>query len=989
MKVRTRYCIPFMLFFCLVSATVFAQPTWTFDPFGKEKKPKEYEEKVLGSEKTADKKFTRFRRFTQNTITHYNFYFNATNKLNAVLDRAKLAQVDDYSKLLTFYPYILENTASQQVELDSVIYKSTGGILLHDLRTDWVDNLYLLIGKSYYYRKIYDSAALTFQFINYNLFPRKKNEDENRIVGANSTATSTRLSIADREKRNVIQKTFTLPPSRNDALIWLARTYIEADQIGEAAGLINILQDDPNLPKRLKDDLNQVTSYWYFKQQGYDSAAVYLERGLSSADNKIDKSRWQYLLGQLYEMTNQFDKANEYYTKSAKHTVDPLMDIYSRLNNAKMLRNTGNTKELDNSIATLLKMAKKDKYETYRDIIFHSAGLLSLKKPDTLAAVAFFEKSLVVNENNLSFKNKAHLQLGRISYVQREYKKAADHYDSLDLNEPSLLDDSTEVADRKATLRKVALQLGIIENEDSLQMIAALPPAERDAFLKKLVKKFRKENDSKTEDNSTEGNLLTSFGNGKDNAPVDLFATSSKGEWYFYNASMKSKGYSEFKSKWGKRDNADNWRRKSAMNNLNVGNKLDATDPLAPGEPVAETGRPLENSYDAFLLNLPLSPEKLDSSNIKIANALLELAKLFQNELIDYQQSIYTYEIYMQRFPDKLAEGEVYLGLYYCYTKIGDKEKAAYYKNLLDTKFGESKFAKMINDPQSLQPEKNNPTVSKKYESIYDLFIQGSFDSAFALKKIADSIYGKQYWTPQLLYIESMYYIKCSQDSDAITTLNNLLALNPDSLLKSKAQTLIDVLSRRKQIESYLSELEIARADEDDKIIMPDEQNTQLKKQVPVTPSTPKLTGIKTLPTRRDSSIQLPPSMISGAFKWQPGKPHYVIMILDKVDAVYVNETKNAYKRYNNSNNFSSVVINKDTLDNQRSLLIFTTFENADDAIVYHDKIKKAAASQVSWLQASKYSFMIINEDNLQLLKHNKDLENYKKLLNNQYPGKF
>ena len=978
-----------MLFFCLVSTTVFAQPTWTFDPFGKEKKPKEYEEKVLGSEKTANKKFTRFRRFTQNTITHYNFYFNATNKLTAVLDRAKLAQKDDYSKLLTFYPYILENTASQQVELDSVIYKSTGGILLHDLRTDWVDNLYLLIGKSYYYRKIYDSAALTFQFINYNLFPRKKNEDENRIVGANSTAKSTKLSIADIEKRNIIQKTFTLPPSRNDALIWLARTYIEADQIGEAAGLINILQEDPNLPKRLKDDLNQVTSYWYFKQEGYDSAAVYLEKGLTSADNSSDKSRWQYLLGQLFEMTNQFDKANEYYTKSAKHTVDPLMDIYSRLNNAKMLRNTGNSKELDNSIATLLKMAKKDKYEAYRDIIFHSAGVLSLKKPDTLAGVAFFEKSLSVNENNLAFKNKSHLQLGRIAYIQRAYKKAADHYDSLDLNEPSLLDDSTEVVDRKATLRKIALQLGIIENEDSLQMIALLPATERDAFLKKLVKKYRKENDVKIEDNINDENLLTSFGTGKDNGPVDLFVTSSKGEWYFYNANMKSKGYGEFKSKWGKRDNTDNWRRRSAMNNLNAKALLDATDPLAPVEPSAETGLPLENSYDAFLLNIPLSPEKLDSSRNKIITALLELAKIFQNELIDYQQSIYTYEIYMQRFPDKLAGGEVYLGLYYCYSKIGDNEKAAYYKNLLDTKFADSKFAKMINDPQSLQPEKNNPAVSKKYESIYDLFIQGSFDSAFALKKIADSIHGNHYWTPQLLLIESMYYIKCAQDSDAIYTLNNLIKLHPDSPLKEKALTLIEVLKRRKQIESYLSNLEVARVSEDDKIIMPDDQSVQLKKPASIIPSAPKLTGIKTISTKKDSSIQLPPSMISGVFKWQPSKSHYVIMILDRVDLVYINETKNAYKRYNASNNLSTVIINKDTLDTQRSILVFTTFESAADAIVYHDKIKKAAASQVSWLQASKYSFMIINEENLQLLKQNKDLVNYKKLLNNQYPGKF
>ena len=67
-----------------------------------------------------------------------------------------MSQQDDYSKLLSYYPYNLENTASQTSELDSVIYKSTAGILIHDLRTDWVDNLYFLIGKSYYYKKDFD-----------------------------------------------------------------------------------------------------------------------------------------------------------------------------------------------------------------------------------------------------------------------------------------------------------------------------------------------------------------------------------------------------------------------------------------------------------------------------------------------------------------------------------------------------------------------------------------------------------------------------------------------------------------------------------------------------------------------------------------------------------------------------------------------------------------------------------------------------------------
>lgn len=172
------------------SSALLAQPTWTIDPFGKEKKPEKYEDKKLGSEKTAEKKFGVGRRIIQNTVSHYNFYFNANNKINAVIERAKLSNKDDYSKLLSFYPYSLENTAAQKTDLDSVIYKATAGILLHDLRTEWVDNFYLLIGKSYFLKKDYDSAALTFQFINYNLFPRKrKDDDDNKVVGTNDAGT--------------------------------------------------------------------------------------------------------------------------------------------------------------------------------------------------------------------------------------------------------------------------------------------------------------------------------------------------------------------------------------------------------------------------------------------------------------------------------------------------------------------------------------------------------------------------------------------------------------------------------------------------------------------------------------------------------------------------------------------------------------------------------------------------------------------------------
>jgi hypothetical protein len=176
---------------------------------------------------------------------------------------------------------------------------------------------------------------------------------------------------------------------------------------------------------------------------------------------------------------------------------------------------------------------------------------------------------------------------------------------------------------------------------------------------------------------------------------------------------------------------------------------------------------------------------------------------------------------------------------------------------------------------------------------------------------------------------------------------------------------------------------------EDDKIIVSDDKPAEIVKPVVTAPAVKRIEPVRNVPVQKDSAIVLPPSMVSGVFKWQPMKAHHVIMILDKVDGVYVNEAKNAFNRFNKEKRFTKVVINKDALDAQKSLLVFTSFETAEEAVAYYDKVKKAAPAEISWLPASKYSFLVISEENLQLLKTNKDIPTYKVLLNNQYPGKF
>ncbi|MBI3883748.1 MAG: hypothetical protein HY305_05935, partial [Sphingobacteriales bacterium] len=144
--------------------TVIAQQGWTIDLLKKEEKtrPAKFGSRQLGSERMAAKKFTKPRQFIQNNFTHFNYYFNANNKLNLVIEKASAQQKDDFNRLISFYPYTLANTRTQKTDLDSVILKATAGILLHDLRNDWIDNMYLLIGKSYYLKNELDSALATF-----------------------------------------------------------------------------------------------------------------------------------------------------------------------------------------------------------------------------------------------------------------------------------------------------------------------------------------------------------------------------------------------------------------------------------------------------------------------------------------------------------------------------------------------------------------------------------------------------------------------------------------------------------------------------------------------------------------------------------------------------------------------------------------------------------------------------------------------------------
>ncbi|HEX6191385.1 MAG TPA: hypothetical protein VFZ42_03435, partial [Chitinophagaceae bacterium] len=903
-----------------------------------------------------------------------------------ILDNAKASFVDDYSQLLPFYNYTLDATAADSIQLDSLLYKSQSGIALHDLRNDWIDNLYLLWGAAYYLRKDFDSAYYMFQYINY-AFAEKEKDGYYKTIGSSRDGNSA-YSISTKEKNSLTRRMFSEPPSRNDAFIWQIRNYLAEDHFTEAASLIVTLKNDPVFPGRLRNDLEEVQAYWFYKQNMWDSAAVHLEKALGNASNQQERARWEYLIAQLYELSGKYAESEKYFSKAIGHTTDPILDIYARLYSIRVNKD-GGANYIDRNIAELLKMAKRDKYEDYRDIIYYMAAQMQLERDNPDGAMPLLLKSTQYSSNNPANRNKAFLQLAELSFDKKLYRSSLNYYDSMRMDDPTLKDPEA-IEQRKEMLSWLVQNLEVIARQDSLQRIVAMPEDARRDYVRKLARQLRKEQGLKDESVMTTGNSFSS-----NNAPALFTNNESKGEWYFYNANSRAKGSAEFKARWGTRPNVDNWRRSSNIAGIPaiVQPNTIADKNVRPGTTVVPDDNG-EITSENLYKRLPLTPELLQLSNDSIQAAMFAAGKSYVQELEDCAAGTETFETLRTRYPLFVPMEEVLFNLYYCYNKNGDFAKANAIKKEMTDKYGSSNLTTIVATGKNPQSKAGNPQATKTYEEIYDLFIEGRFDEAVARKKIADSMYNGNYWTPQLLYIEAVYYIRQRQDSIAVNVLNEITTRFSATPLSSRATNLINILGRRNQIEDELSKLVINR---------PQEDTTRRTTFIPSTPvitkqpdiridTTKNIPVVTSIKPRIDTIARpvLAPAAAT-AFTYAPNDPYYVVLILNKVDPVFTNEARNAFMRHNKETFYNKqYTIELSELDPDNKMMLISSFANVDEATTYVEKTRPRTANEIlPWLKGGKYYFTIITERNLQLLRTNKNLEGYKSFLNQYVPGKF
>ena len=375
--------------------------------------------------------------------------------------------------------------------------------------------------------------------------------------------------------------------------------------------------------------------------------------------------------------------SKSWYEKSASHTLDPGLEVFARLNAIRQNTGEGNRADyIQKNLDALRRMARKEIYQPYLDVIYYVAAEMELERNNRVAARQYFKKC-IENANGLGYnRDRAFLKLGWIFMDDKMYPQAKYAYDSVNANNPMIADSLKVLLDRKQALSRIVPPILVIQRQDSLQLIAEMSPADRDAYIKKILRAYRKQQGLKEEDN-----FGGSGGNGfnANNANAGMFNNNQVGEWYFYNQSIKAKGYNDFKSRWGNRPNVDFWEAQSMINRQVTGLSPTTNLQLNGAEQPASTPAPPTLTSQALLEALPLTPEKMKKSNDSVENALFILGKALQDYIPDYRSAIKTYDSLENRFPETRFYQEALFNQYYCYIHLNDSAECSAYAGPVET----------------------------------------------------------------------------------------------------------------------------------------------------------------------------------------------------------------------------------------------------------------------------------------------------------------
>lgn len=446
---------------------------------------------------------------------------------------------------------------------------------------------------------------------------------------------------------------------RDEAVLWKGRVLYDLQRYRDAAEYLAdhldmlSVQENRNYHAEAKALLAQQ----YCMLDSLPSARSLLGEATSELREGEVKVRTRYLQGQVLERLGAYGEAFYAYANVGQGSPEYDYVFSSEIKRAEMARQMGNP---ETSLEILNRLQRDDKSYDRRTLVQMEIGR-ALEVQDSSARAEKIYRELLNGRSRATdpaVRSRAYTGLGMIHSEQyRNHAAATAYFDSASTG----MDGGANVTGGgEERLRQVPAYRRLseikleIERMDSLIWLGSLPSRERDSVIARV--RERKLRSLKEDEQRQDERLLNA------NPPQGSQSGSSTAALFGFlnhrNEDLVREAREQFRSYWGSRPLADNWRRGGAVG----GESRDAEPPVTG----INGGGSVEDTSAGTGLNLeaiPVTEGEREQLRGELAELHVELGNLYWLTLSRPDSAMQYYERVIRRYPEAEAAGRALHGL--------------------------------------------------------------------------------------------------------------------------------------------------------------------------------------------------------------------------------------------------------------------------------------------------------------------------------------
>ena len=732
----------------------------------------------------STKKNTFVSRNSHALSTKYNILYNGGVALDKGVEDLKLQFNDNFWEQLPVERMQISEEKllpgdSKNADFDRAETKAIKAIQKHSMnikgseKNPQMDEAHLMLGKARYYDQRFVPALEAFNYVLYK-YPKSDKIYEVKIW---------------REKTNMRLE--------NDAL---------------AVNNLRKLLVEIKFKDQIFADANATLAQAFLNLEEKDSAVAKLKIATEFTKSNEEKSRYRFILGQLYEDLKYEDSAFVMYQsvidmhrKAAKSYV-----IHAHARQATYF-----DFEKGDTIAFLKKyndLLEDRENRPYLDVLNHQMGLFYDKQNNDFKAKKYYNASLKKKSSDTYLTASNYRKLADIHFNAAKYVTAGKYFDSTLVQLQPRTREYNLIKKKRENLDDVIKYEGIAQRNDSIISVFNMSETEREKYYDDYILILKKEDKAKlllaekqarilentdgkgAEVNSGDSKVGDNAGGKKSNAGTtsnNPVSSGKEGSFYFYNPATVAFGKNEFKKNWGDRTLQDNWRVASLKT------KKDTTDEekdsITDNDKKDKDVALIDERYtaDFYTKQLPTSQTVIDSLSKERNFAYYQLGVIYKEKFKEYQLAANKLEQLLKNNPEERLVLPSMYNLYKLY-EILDRNKADAMKARIIAQYPSSRYAQILSNSESSATNlSDSPTVA--YDNLFKQYGSGDYRTVLTDATLAIDKFTGEELVPKFELLKANVIGKL-KGLDEYKKALNFVALNyPNSEEGKEAEKIIGI----------------------------------------------------------------------------------------------------------------------------------------------------------------------------------------------------